>query len=72
MNAVLNSDQTGVKAALETLMAEHGVWPTLRAALGLAMRPREKRVLPHDLSPHLRRDLGLQEPDAGRKYWELR
>jgi hypothetical protein len=57
---------------LETLMAEHGVWPTLRAALGLALRRPEKLVLPHDLSPHLRRDLALQEPEAGRKYWELR
>ena len=72
MNTVLNSDQTGVKSALETLMAEHGVWPTLRTALGLAFRRRERVVQPHDLTPHLRRDLGLHEPNAARKYWELR
>lgn len=53
-------------------MAEHGVWPTLRAALALALRRRDRALLPHDLSPHLRRDLGLHEPDTGRKYWELR
>jgi hypothetical protein len=71
MNAILNSDQTGVKSALETLMAEHGVWPTMRAALGLALRRRD-RLLPHNLSPHLQRDLGLQGDPPSRKYWELR
>ena len=52
-------------------MAEHGVWPTLRAALGLVLR-RRRLVLPQELSPHLRRDLGLPYDGGGRKHWELR
>ena len=74
MNAVLNSHQTGVKAALETLIAEYGTWATLRAALGLALRRKtaERLLSPHQLSNHLRRDLGLSQEPAARKYWELR
>jgi hypothetical protein len=76
MNAVLNSDQTGVKAALKALMAEHGAWLTLRAAVGaavgLALRRRERLLLPQQLSGHLRQDIGLPHNPASRKYWELR
>lgn len=59
---------------IENLIADHGVWRTFRAFV--TALPRRDRIvarrMSHDLSDHLRRDIGLEPGLPGRKYWELR
>ena len=59
---------------VQTLIADHGVWRTLRAVVAaLAQRRPPASVRIHGaVSDHLLRDIGL-EPVAGpRQHWDLR
>jgi uncharacterized protein YjiS (DUF1127 family) len=61
-------------AVLENLIADHGAWRTFRAFVtALARRDRTvARRFSHELNDHILRDIGLERPVDGRKYWELR
>ena len=77
MNALAKNDDMAPSVAMRLLMDQHGVWAVLRGLMAALIRPR--RVLParktvrlDDLSPHMRRDMGLPPIEGPRKYWELR
>ena len=74
MNALLNSDETTPFVAMESLVAKHGAWTVLMAFVALLVRrtDAEKQGRLDDLSPYLRRDVGLPPVEEPRKYWELR
>lgn len=65
-----------LRPKIETLLAHHGTLPVLWALARALLNPRRRRPRPPDpyeLSPHLRRDIGLppEEPYIP-KYYELR
>ena len=74
MNALLNSDETTPFVAMESLVAKHGAWTVFMAFVALLVRrtDTEKQGRLDDLSPYLRRDVGLPPVEEPRKYWELR
>ena len=72
MNAIVNSDETAPSVALRLLVDQHGVWAILRALAAALLTPPREVVRLEDLSPHMRRDMGLPPIESGRKYWELR
>ena len=62
MNAVFNSEEPSLKSTVETLINQHGVVRVLGTLLTrMVRRPRDKppTIMASDLSPHLRRDIGL-------------
>ena len=62
MNAVFNSEEPSLKSTVETLINQHGLMRVLGTLLTRALRrPRAKprTIMASDLSPHLRRDIGL-------------
>jgi hypothetical protein len=72
MNALLNSEETTPSVAMKLLVDQHGAWAVLRALAAVLMPKRREVVRLDDLTPHLRRDMGLPPIDSPRKYWELR
>ncbi len=72
MNALVNKDETTPSVAMELLVARHGVWVVLVAFVALLIRPKREVVQLDDLSPHLRKDMGLPPIEQPRKHWELR
>ena len=71
MNALLNSDETTPSVAMKLLVDQHGAWAVLRALAAVMMPKRREVVRLDDLTPHLRRDMGLPPVEQPRKYWEL-
>jgi hypothetical protein len=72
MNALVNKDETTPSVAMELLVARHGAWVVLVAFVALLMRPKREEVRLDDLSPYLRRDMGLPSVEGPKRYWELR
>lgn len=72
MNALLNIVETTPSVALKQLVDQHGAWAVLRALAAALLPKRREAVWLDDLTPHMRRDLGLPPVDSPRKYWELR
>ena len=72
MNAILKKDQATPSVAVRLLVDQHGVWAILRALAAALLTPTREVVRLDDLSPHMRRDMGLPPIESGRKYWELR
>lgn len=72
MNASVNNDEITPSVAMRALVDQHGVWAVLRALLAAVVRPAPEVIRLDDLSPHLRRDMGLPPIEGPRKYWELR
>ncbi len=74
MNALINSDDTTPFFAMESLVAKHGAWTILKTFLALLVRRKgkEKQGRLDDLSPYLRRDVGLPPIEGPLKYWHLR
>ncbi len=74
MNAILNSDDPPLKAALDTLVQEYGALRVVAAlfARGLNRRVRVNRIRPEDLPDRIRADIGLPPEPRASKYWELR
>lgn len=72
MNALLNNDETTPSAAMKLLVDRHGAWAVLRALAAVLVRPQREVVQLDDLSPHMRRDMGLPPIPEARKYWEFR
>lgn len=72
MNALANNDETTPSMAVKLLVDQHGAWTVLRAYVTLLLVPKREVVRLDDLSPHMRRDMGLPPIDSPRKYWELR
>ena len=72
MNAIVNNDETAPSVALRLLVDQHGVWAVLRALAAALLPPAREVVRLDDLSPHMRRDMGLPPVEVPRKYWELR
>jgi hypothetical protein len=69
MNAVMNEDQMPVSAALERLIARHGVMPVLKAlSVRMVRRGERARVQALPLSNHLRRDIGLDPLPDDRRW----
>ncbi|MCY1125559.1 hypothetical protein OU426_01720 [Frigidibacter sp. RF13] len=61
-------------AVIDGLIAEYGIWRTLRAVVG-AILARDRRVarrMNYELNAHLQRDIGLVPEVHAPKYWELR
>lgn len=57
--------------AVATLIERHGLLRVLRAVAAAVLKPNRphRAIAPKRLSPHLRRDLGL-EPEAPRqRHW---
>lgn len=58
--------------AIDAPIARHGVMRILLALpLAVLKQRRERAVLTHHLSPHLRRDIGLGGDVRHGKSWEL-
>ena len=63
------------RAALERLIARHGARAVLFGMIAALIRPRRKRrenvLQPNQISPHLRRDIGLLPhiPAEPPRYW---
>ena len=72
MNARVNNDETAPSVALRLLVDQHGVWAILCAFAAALLTPAREVVRLDDLSPHMRRDMGLPPIEGPRKYWELR
>ena len=72
MNALANTDKTTPSVAVTMLVDQHGLWAVLVALVATMLRPRREAVQLDDLTPHLRRDMGLPPIEQPRKYWELR
>ena len=72
MNALVNNDETKPSVAIKLLVEQHGAWRVLRAFLALFLAPEQKAARLGDLSPHMRRDMGLPPLEQPAKYWELR
>ena len=72
MTAHLSAETLRPVEAIDALIARHGMMRIL-LALPLAMlkRRRERVMLTQDLSPHLRRDIGLGGDVRHGKSWEL-
>ena len=72
MTAHLFAETLRPVEAIDALIARQGVMRIL-LALPLAMlkRRRDRAVLTHHLSPHLRRDIGLGDDVRHGKSWEL-
>ena len=71
MNALLKSDETTPSVAMKLLVDQHGVWAVLQALAAVMMPKWREEVRLDDLTPHLRRDMGLPPVEQPRKYWEL-
>ena len=71
MNALAKNDETTPTVALKHLVDQHGVLAVLRGLAAVLMPKRREVVRLDDLTPHLRRDMGLPPIDSPRKYWEL-
>lgn len=52
---------------LDRVIAEHGAWKVLGAALAALLGARKRRDLP--ISAHLRRDIGLPDLPRGPTHW---
>lgn len=65
-----------LRPKMEILLARHGTIPVIWALARALLHPRRRRARPPDLaelSPHLRRDIGLPPVDRYvPKYYELR
>jgi hypothetical protein len=74
MNAILNSEDSSLKKAIEGLIQEYGAVRIFGALIlrGLLRRERITRLRPDDLPSHLRNDIGLPREHRAPKYWELR
>ena len=72
MNALVNEDNPTPAVALTLLVEQHGVWAVVRALIATVLRPQPEVIRLDDLSPHMRRDMGLPPIEGPRKYWELR
>ena len=77
MNALAKNDETTPSVAMRLLVDQHGVWAVLRGLMAALLRrgrknPARRVVGLDDLSPHLRRDMGLPPLESPRKYWDLR
>ena len=72
MNALVNSEDMTPSVAMKLLVDRHGVWAVLRAFVALLLRPEREAVRLDDLTPHMRRDMGLPPLEQPAKYWELR
>ena len=72
MNALAKNDETTPSVAVRLLVDQHGVWAVLRALAAALLPPAREVVRLGDLSPHMRRDMGLPPIEGPRKYWELR
>jgi hypothetical protein len=75
MNAQLVShDKRPPLAVIDSLIAEHGAWTTVRAVLSAVLR-RDRALalrLSSEFNDHMRRDIGLEPEARPRMYWELR
>lgn len=65
-----------LRPRMKVMLAQYGVMPVLWALARALLAPRRRRPRPpdlHELSPHLRRDIGLP-PEAPHvpQYFELR
>lgn len=72
MNVLANNEETSPSMAVKLLVDQHGAWTVLRAYVALFFVPKREGVRLDDLSPHMRRDMGLPPVEQPRKYWELR
>lgn len=72
MNALANSDETTPSVAVKLLVDQHGLWAVFTAVMATLLPKRREVVRLDDLTPHLRRDMGLPPIEQPRKYWELR
>ena len=72
MNALANSDETTPSVAVKLLVDQHGLWAVFTAVMATLLPKRREVVRLDDLTPHLRRDMGLPPIEQSRKYWELR
>jgi hypothetical protein len=72
MNAIVNNNDTTPSVALKLLVEQHGAWKVLRALAAVLLPERRVALRLDDLTPYMRRDLGLPPVEAPRKYWELR
>jgi hypothetical protein len=68
MNAVINDENLPIAAAVDNLVSHYGRLAVLGTVLHrlVRARPRAAYVLPHGLSDHLLRDIGLS-PDTFRR-----
>ncbi len=57
----ISNEQAVLRVSVDTLVAEHGKWRVVLAAMKAMVRGRRRvqTIRPIDLPPSLRRDLGL-------------
>ena len=73
MNAQLHFEESRLDVVVERLMDRHGAWQMVRAIASVLVLKRRQNVrLPHDLSDHVRRDIGLHRESRAPNYWDLR
>ncbi len=73
MNADVNRNVATPAAAVQALVAEHGLVRVALALAALVARPRLHLVQASeaDLPDRVRRDIGLEPVPRGRNWWEL-
>jgi len=58
---------------IETLIAQYGAWRVLRDVAAALMRPQGSAYINlSDLSTHLQRDIGLEQPRQSPRHWDIR
>lgn len=72
--SLINIETLPLRATLIELIQRHGFWTVLRTTFALR---KEKRAVPRmaqDLSPHLRRDIGVPQEDlrSDPHLWRFR
>ena len=75
MNAQLvSNDNRPLLAVIDSLIAEHGAWATLRTVLSAVLRPDRAQALrlSSEFNDHMRRDIGLDPEPLPQMYWDLR
>ena len=74
MHANMHAEENLTPAAIEMLIARHGAWRILRAvAAALVRRKRTaSAVFGHQMSDHMRRDIGLLAEPNSPRHWDVR
>ncbi len=73
MNAELHLEESRLDVVVERLMDRHGAWQMVRTiAAVLVLKRRQTVRLPHDMSDHVCRDIGLHREPRAPNYWDLR